>query len=66
MKPLSDIQLRKIQSDAISNFVSHSKGDYAHVSAIIESFVDFCKHNDYTIENGKIISNEKKEPIKTV
>ena len=62
---LSNKDLSKIRSDAISEYTTRSSGEYAHITSIINSFVDFCSNNGYTVKNGKVISineEEKKSP----
>lgn len=56
---LSERDYAEIKSKAHDNWVNLYNGENAVVKSVIDSFLGFCKCNNYIIQNGKVLEQNE-------
>lgn len=57
---LSEIDYNEIKSKAHDNWINYYSGENAVVKSIVDSFISFCKSNNYIIKDGKVHQTDEK------
>lgn len=56
---LSERDYSEIKCKAHDNWINYYSGENAVVKSIIDSFIGFCKCNNYVVQDGKVLQKHE-------